>query len=266
MGLKATIARGLRRTRLLGLADNILARTEHVRGYRARRTFRRLNPDFILPPTELAYDAFGHWEPEIYRRQGSEHAAYIAGLIKRHRPEARVVCEWGCGPMRVLRHMRSHFANGRLVGLDYNRRTIAWCSRHFADIRFIANGLEPPLPLNDGEADAIYAISVFTHLSGRHHREYVAELMRCLSPGGILIVTLHCDRYIRKLTASERAQYDRGELVVREGVTEGKRGYVAFHSPSYVRHLFGGFQILDHDCAERVADFQQDTWVIAKPH
>jgi SAM-dependent methyltransferase len=266
MALKAAIARGLRRAKLLGLADNILMRVEPLRNFRARRRFSQLNPDFTLPPTALAYDAFGRWEPEIYRQQGSAHAAYIASLIKRHRPGARVICEWGCGPMRVLRHMPSHFEKERLIGIDYNPRTIAWCTRHFAGMQFITNALEPPLPLQDGEADAIYAISVFTHLSEQHHHDYVADLMRCLAPGGVLVVTLHCDRYVKKLTPSERTQFDHGELVVRTGVTEGKRAYVAFHSPDYVRHLFRGFDILEHDATEQIADFHQDTWVMAKPH
>jgi SAM-dependent methyltransferase len=265
-GIESHDRRGLRKAKLLGLADDILARAESFRNFRARQSFRRLNPDFILPPTALAYDAFGRWEPEIYRQQGSDHAAYIAGLIKRHRPGAQVICEWGCGPMRLLRHMRSHFENERLVGIDYNRHTIAWCTHHFPGIQFIANNMEPPLPLHDAEADAIYAISVFTHLSERHHREYVADLMRCLSPGGVLIVTLHCGHYVTKLTARERVQFDHGELVVRAGVTEGKRAYVAFHSPDFVRHLFRDFEILEHDATEQVAGFHQDTWVMAKPH
>jgi SAM-dependent methyltransferase len=264
MAFKAKIAQGLRKAKLLGLTDNLLARLEALRNFRARRRFHRLNPEFALPPAALAYDAFGHWEPESYRRQGTDHAAYIAGLIKRYRPGAQIICEWGCGPMRVLRHMRNHFENERLIGLDFNPSTIAWCRRHFAGMQFICNDMDLPLPLHDGEADVIYAISVFTHLSERHHRDYVVDLMRCLSPGGVLIVTLHGSRYVKKLTASEREQFDQGQLVVRAGVTEGKRTYVAFHSPDFVRHLFRDFDILEHDVTEQVIRFPQDTWVIAK--
>ncbi len=264
MALKATIARWLRRSKLLGLADTTLARAEFFRGYRARRAFRRTNPDFVLPPTALAYDAFGHWNPEIYRQQGRDHATYIAGLIKRYHQRAKVICEWGCGPMRVLRHMPNHFPGRLLIGLDYNPKTIIWCTHHFTGFRFGLNCLEPPLPLLDGEADVIYAISVFTHLSARQHLDYVTDLMRCLSPDGILIVTLHCDSYIPKLTGEELKQYRSGALVVRDGVIEGSRAYVAFHSPSFVRDLFSGFQVLEHDPVERVAGFQQDTWVLAK--
>jgi len=53
-------------------------------------------------------------------------------------------------------------------------------------------------------------------------------------------------------------------LVVRDRVREGTRAYVAFHSPRFVRQLFRGFQILDHDTADRITNFAQDTWVIAK--
>lgn len=105
---------------------------------------------------------------------------------------------------------------------------------------------------------------MFTHLSAQQHFDYVTDLMRCLSPGGILIVTLHCDSYIPKLTGDELKQYRSGALVVRDGVAEGSRAYVAFHSPGFVRELFSGFQALEHDPVERVAGFKQDTWVLAK--
>lgn len=262
--VRGTIARGLRAARLLAAADAVVARLDRIRTHATRRNFRIENPQFALPPPLLAYDAFGSSEPLGYYVSGQIHAEYIAGLINQYHDAPRVICDWGCGPMRVLRHLPTHFPDARLIGLDYNPLTIDWATRTFPEIRFILNRLEPPLPLATGEVDVLYGISVFTHLSEQQHYGFVAELRRCLAPGGILIVTLHGDRYAQKLTADERTRYARGELVTRDRIPEGKRMYAAFHSPAFAARLFSDFHILAHDTADRIPRFWQDTWVMRR--
>ena len=61
---KSAIARGMRRLRVPGGVDSLIARWETVRGFGARRYFRNANPAFGVPPTMLAYDAYGRWDPE----------------------------------------------------------------------------------------------------------------------------------------------------------------------------------------------------------
>jgi SAM-dependent methyltransferase len=264
MSLKTVASQVLRSAGLFEFADGCRGGFDRIKSHRSRRKFQRENPGFVLPPADLAYDAYGRWNAETYRRQGREHAQYIAGLINQYRPEARVIVEWGCGPMRVLRHMPAIFRNHSIIGLDYNPKTIEWCKRQFRSIQFHHNDLSPPLPLKDGQADVIYSISVLTHLSEPLHYSYVVDLVRCLSPGGILIVTLQGDSFVHKLMANERAKYERGQLVVRDGVTEGKRGFSAFHNPMFVRDLFKNLEILVHDTARRVPGFSQDTWVVKR--
>jgi SAM-dependent methyltransferase len=259
-----SISRALRRAGLIGVADQVLAQRDRLRNHGMRRRFRHHRPDFVLPPPALGYDAYGPWEPESYLRQGSHHAAYVAALIRRHRPEVSTIAEWGCGPMRVLRHMPSHFPPpARLVGLDYNPRTISWCRANFAGIEFLQNDLAPPLPLATASVDVIYAISVFTHLSEPLHHAYVADLMRCLVPDGILIVSLHGDRYRDRLDAEEQLAYDLGKLVVRSRTIEGSRAFGAFHPPAFVRdRMFRDATILEHDTADHIEGFRQDHWVV----
>jgi trans-aconitate methyltransferase len=187
-----------------------------------------------------------------YQLSGAAHASYIAELIYHHQPNPAMICEWGCGPMRVLRHMVDYFDSARLMGLDYNTDTINWCRRFFPEIQFRVSNLNPPLPLADGEVDVICGISVLTHLSYRNHFAYAADLMRCIVPGGLLIVTVHGDRYAHKMTLAERTKYEAGELVIRSKVNEGKRVFAAFHHPVFVRKLFRDFEILKHDTSDFV--------------
>ena len=178
------------------------------------------------------------------------------------------VLEWGCGPARVIRHIGGFLTRpAELWGSDYNPRSIRWCRRHIANERFVHNGLAPPLPLEAGSFDAVYCLSVFTHLSEAMHVAWRDELLRVLRPGGILIATLHGDHYRdRHLLPHEMDEYDGGRLVVRDAVQEGKKWYAAFHSPRYVReHLFKGLPILLHRPQPLPGCLEQDVWVVHKP-
>jgi len=91
------------------------------------REFVAVNPDFRLPPTALAYDAYSAPEWKFYRVSGEETAKFLSGINKRYlRDGERIrLLEWGCGPARVIRHVNAAFAPGtEAYGSDYNPATI----------------------------------------------------------------------------------------------------------------------------------------------
>lgn len=69
-----------------------------------------------------------------------------------------------------------------------------------------------------------------------------------------------------KLTDSERALFDQGQLVTRGNVVEGHRVYAAFHPPAFLRHLFNQqSDILEHREGKQAAwGLEQDLWVLRK--
>ena len=228
----------LRRARLLGAADSALYVRSLLRERQANARFRAAHPDFVVPPAHLAFDAYGNVNNEAYVASGEAHARMIADIINRHLSGEEIrVCEWGCGPARVIRHLGRHLnrSRARLYGTDYNRETIAWASKHLEGIEFLPNELAPPLPFEDGYLDCVYAISVFTHLSERSHFEWINELRRVLRPGGIIAVTTHSDASAARLLAEEGARYAEGKLVVRGQVREGKKWYLAYQPPEFMR-------------------------------
>ncbi|MCU1258748.1 MAG: putative methyltransferase type 11 [Bryobacterales bacterium] len=263
MAAKQIIVRCLREAGLIRAADQVRLYAELARMRKRRAAFRRANPSFRLPPVALAYDAFGSLDPDGYQTLGLHHAKLIAGLIQKYLPAPGRICDWGCGPVRILRHMPDLFPAGtQLVGLDFNRDTITWCRANFSNIDFRQNDLRPPLPLDSGSVDALYCISVFTHLSEEMHFAYAEELQRVLRPGGLVIATAHGDRYRDRLLPDEARRYDAGELVCRGKTQEGKRMFASFHSPSFMRQrLFRQFDVLEHDFSSSATGFHQDDWV-----
>ncbi len=181
----------LRRLHLLDVAEAMRLPLEIHRRRSENRQFKQQHPGFELPPAALAYDAYGHLSWAYYLQSGLDHARLFADLISRHHPgQAIAVCEWGCGPGRIIRHLPAllDYPVKRIVGTDYNHRTVAWCKAHIQEVEFVANRLQPPLPLMDNEFDCLYCLSVFTHLSERMHDAWIAELSRVVKPGGLIIL------------------------------------------------------------------------------
>jgi len=269
--VKSTVIDSLRRLGLLKVADTGLYAARRLRSGPGNRRFRRAHPDFETPPPHLAFDAYNHVDWQIYRDDGIRHASVIADLIAAELPSGELdVLEWGCGPGRLVRHMREALGGRirRLVGSDYNRETIAWCRRHLHDIEFVENRLDPPLDLPDRSFDAVYNFSVFTHLSERAQLAWARELWRVLRPNGVLVCTTHGDRHRFLLGSdSDRSAYSSGNAVVQGNYREGRKWFLAFHPPEYVRNrLLADFEsVRGLDVDPERAGMTQQIWLARKP-
>ncbi len=252
--MKQRLVQGLRESRLLSLADTIRFWAIRATHARSNRAFLRQHPDSILPPKFLMYDAHAHVNYREYFQKGRSNAEYIARTAARHLGSDGpiTICEWGCGPGRIIRHLPQFLpAGSRVFGTDYNADTVAWCSANLPLVAFRLNGLAPPLPFSTGELDMLYAVSVLTHLSEEMHLAWMAECERVVRPGGLILLTVHGDQSTAGLSEQERATYEAGQLVVRGKVKEGSRTFVAFQSPRYMREvLLGNVDLVLHNPAD----------------
>jgi SAM-dependent methyltransferase len=199
----------------------------------ANAAYLRDNPDFDPLPLWWMHDMYSHVSFELYMRTGRETASGISSRIDKYTSlSAPRVADWGCGLARVLRHLPAHY---RLYGFDYNPKAITWCEEHIDGAQFNVNGLRPPLPAADCSFDALFALSVSTHLSPQGHAIWIEEISRVLAAGGIFLGAFHTSLARDQLLRGERSRFESGELVTRRGVSEGGRTYVAYHPESYVR-------------------------------
>ncbi len=239
-----------------------------LRNWSKNRKFLAEHPGFVPPPYLLSYDAYNHTSWIQYYFLGLSHSRLIKELIGKHIAKKRIrVCEWGCGPARVIRHLREidGFEQVELVGTDYNSASIHWCRENIRDVQFTENKLEPPLPLESNSFDCIYAISIFTHLSEEMHYKWINELFRLLKPSGIIIFTTHGDRFVKHLSSTEKAQYDSGKLVVMDNVKEGKKHFTAFHPPRFIEtKLLEKYQVVEFIKSPVSHQLEQDVWVACK--
>ena len=125
---------------------------------------------------------------EAYLREG----AAVRERIERLLPEdwgwaGKRVLDFGCGSARVLRQFLREAEQAEFWGCDIDAPSIAWVQANLSPpLRVFDNAVAPPLPLDGGYFDLVYATSVFTHI-GDLWSDWLLELHRILAPGGRLI-------------------------------------------------------------------------------
>jgi SAM-dependent methyltransferase len=125
---------------------------------------------------------------EAYLREG----AAIRGRIERLLPgdwswHGKRVLDFGCGSARVLRQFLADAERAEFWGCDIDAPSISWVRANLSPpLRVFENGVAPPLPLDDGSFDLVYATSVFTHIDTLWS-DWLLELHRILTPGGRLV-------------------------------------------------------------------------------
>ncbi len=262
---KGDISILLRRFGLMKLADDLRFLYFKLKKRKKNKLFHLKYPHAKLPPDYLIYESF-QLDYDEYYTKSRKTAEWILTYLRKYISLTDInILDWGCGPGRILRHMPELLHNGNIYGTDYNNSSITWCKNNLSGIKFNTNTLEATLPYQENFFNAIYAISIFTHLSEKMHYEWMHELKRILIPGGVFFLTSHGDAFIEKLTEAEKNIYNKGELIVRGMTTEGHRTFTAYHPASFMKKLFEGMKILDHiETPSNGGKAQQDIWIVQK--
>jgi SAM-dependent methyltransferase len=218
-----------------------------------------------LPPEVLRLMVAGTDDAEWFLDAGRRAADALTELLARHDVaihQLQHILDFGCGCGRVVRHLRHLPAE--LHGCDTNPVAVEWCAEHLPFAHFAVSALESPLEYDDESFDLVYALSVFTHLPEPLQVLGMRELRRVLKPGGALVLSLHGDALLGKLTRAERADYRAGRLVVR-GELAGTNHCAAFHPPAFVRRVLAeGFEVLDMVPEGATGNPPQDAWLLRR--
>ncbi|MCL2494875.1 MAG: class I SAM-dependent methyltransferase [Oscillospiraceae bacterium] len=256
---KQSVVAVARKLHLLPLLEKLRLLQKILKVHKENREYLKGRAKQSYPPYSLMYDAYSHCSFDRYDKSGLRDAKMITRIIRKYvSGDQLVVCEFGCGPARIVRHLRSADAGiAKLIGTDYNAKTIRWCKAAVPEIVFIQNELAPPFDLPDHSLDVLYCVSVFTHLSEEMHFEWIREIRRVLKPGGLFIGTFHGEKSFNRLLPYEQARYLRGELVSRGNVKEGSRIYTAYQSDKFLSEKL----LADFDFIEKQdLKFSQSIW------
>ena len=143
---------------------------------------------------------FGKWflKTETWRVHVLERAmADLVRLIPERRASYDVVVDVGCGSGYSLPKLAQRFAPRELIGVDIDPQMLQ-AAREEATRAGIAPRLTEAsssrMPLPDASADMLFCHQTFHHLV--EQEEALAEFLRVLKPGGILLFAESTRRYI----------------------------------------------------------------------
>lgn len=262
-----TVLQWLRRLGLRDVIDRMRMLWQRRALLKENQEFLRENPNVTLPADEIMYETFNLNYRKYFeggRKTAKEILSHFQESAQKDFPDS--ILDWGCGPGRVIRHMPEVLPKStHVVGSDFNGQTIEWCRQHIPNVQFMQNALMPPIKLENESMEWVYCISVLTHLSKDAHHAWIQEIYRILRIGGYFLMTTQGDAFINKLTNSEIKQYSQGQIVIRDGVEEGRRTFSAFHPPAYIKALTKDYKVRKHVPGSGSKDQpQQDIWLLSK--
>ncbi len=265
--IKAYITQILRFFRIIYLIDKVRFRFHKFRFHKKNNSFKKNNPDFVLPSDYLLYESF-RLDYEKYYESGLATAKWLKSIFEKYIELQNVkILDWGCGPARIIRHLVNVVGgNNKFYATDYNRETIKWCRDNIKDVEFNLNSIDARLPYEDNYFEIIYGLSIFTHLSESKHYEWAKELIRVLKPQGIFVFSTQGKIYLSKMTQNEQKKFNNDMLVVRSSELEGHRIFSAFQPPRFIRKLFENEEIVEHiePSASDENPYPQDLWIVRK--
>jgi ubiquinone/menaquinone biosynthesis C-methylase UbiE len=143
---------------------------------------------------------FGKWflKTETWRVHVLERAiADLVRLIPERRARYDVVVDVGCGCGYSLPKLARRFAPRDLVGVDIDPLMLRTAGEQAARCRTAVRLLEASsarMPLADASVDLLFCHQTFHHLV--EQEEALAEFLRVLKPGGVLLFAESTRRYI----------------------------------------------------------------------
>jgi SAM-dependent methyltransferase len=189
------------------------------------------------------------WEAvfaQEYWRLGPETKTAIVDLLPDDWTfDGKRVLDFGCGPGRTLRHFLSEAEHAEIWGVDIAGESIDQLRREFCPpLHARQCGYAPPLGVEYGSFDLVWAISVFTHLTD-NSIPWLLELHRLLGPGGLLIATYMGRRHSEILTGEPWDEDKVGMNVLQHHVGPEDGGPMVMMSDWWVREHWGrAFEIL----------------------
>ena len=100
------------------------------------------------------------------------------------------ILDYGCGWGRITRLFPTLSSDANVYGVDVDSRLISSANECADTIKFSAIESMGELPFETASFDLIFANSVFSHLSEQSAMFTLTELIRVLSPKGLLIVSV----------------------------------------------------------------------------
>jgi SAM-dependent methyltransferase len=154
-----------------------------------------------FPSKELMTNVSGLTNDRDFAAHGVEIFRALAQASPKPIADYRSILDFGCGCGRLARMFKGH--PNRIVGCDIDKRHVNWVAGNLGYMTACLTSVNPPLPFGDNEFDAVFSISIFSHLTEKSQDDFLAELSRITSLDGYLFLTIHGARALERAKSEQ---------------------------------------------------------------
>ena len=158
-----------------------------------------------FPPKKLMTNVSGLTNDRDFASHGVDIFRALTQVSPKPITDYRSILDFGCGCGRLARMFKGH--PNRIVGCDIDERHVNWVAGNLDYMTACLTSINPQLPFDDDEFDAIFSISIFSHLTEKSQDDFLAELSRITSSEGYLFLTVHGSRAMER-AKSEKMIWD----------------------------------------------------------
>lgn len=144
----------------------------------------------VQPPEEIhamargpLAAAGGVYEADLIADSLLSAGASIEGMTR--------ALDFGCSSGRVVRVLAAAHPEVTWMGCDPNEAAIGWARANLPAIDFFVSPQHPPLDIESGALDLVYAISIWSHFEPDLGLRWFDEMHRLIRSGGHLVCTTH---------------------------------------------------------------------------
>jgi SAM-dependent methyltransferase len=130
----------------------------------------------------------GWWQDEFTDGADPEYVEQILPIVTEQLRGAERVLDIGCGEGQIARHVVQTVGSSLVVGVDASAAQLAVARERGGGVHY-ARGNADALPVPTAAFDAAVACLVFEHIENVDGA--LAEVARCLAPGGIFLFLLN---------------------------------------------------------------------------
>ena len=141
-----------------------------------------------IPPLKNRHRV-GSWKIGRFIESGYLGFSPINAALGRYDKDQKdiKILDFGAGVGRTLMHMNEVYK--KLYAVDVDISAIKYLKKSFPSITAIHSDYSPPLLFRDNLFDAVYSVSIWTHLPLELQTPWLLEIKRILRPGGLALIT-----------------------------------------------------------------------------
>ena len=166
--------------------------------------------------------AFGGFDIDYFAQYKADVALEVCRKIHL---EPEKIMDFGAGVGNALRPLRGAFPGAHIDCVDVSADSLAQCAAQNIKNSDIQVYDGKTLPYDDHSIDLAFTACVFHHIPEQDHIYLLAEIRRCLKPGGMMIMFEHNPLNPLTRLAVARCPFDENAVLI--GAGEMKRRFTS---------------------------------------